>query len=368
MPPATRPAASASASRRYPLAGGELVLTFVVRRIIYSIPVLLIASLLVFMFVYNTSDPLARFRQSRDPTVITQAGLRIGVLEEPCRQVGVSEGGRPVLTCHKTPVLKQYWHWLGRFSHGDMRTSFLTGHKVSSDLSRAFKNTLQLIFWGVLVSALIAIAIGVYSAVRQYSALDYTFTGLSFVGLSMPPFWFGLVAIQFFTITGPGWLGRRNDPFFFSIGMHSTISGGMDSDYLRHLFLPVLTLTVQIIAQWSRYQRSSMLDVMSSDYIRTARAKGLTRTRVVLKHGLRNALIPLVTVMAIDIGALFGGLVVTEQIFSIPGMGKLFIDALENGDTNVLLPWLMVTAIFIIVFNLLADVLYGVLDPRIRLT
>jgi peptide/nickel transport system permease protein len=111
-----------------------------------------------------------------------------------------------------------------------------------------------------------------------------------------------------------------------------------------------------------------MLDVMSSDYIRTARAKGVPRRRVIVKHGLRNALIPLVTVMAVDIGGLFGGLLITEQIFSIPGMGRLFVTALENGDTNVLLPWMIVAAVFIIVFNLLADVLYGVLDPRIRLT
>src|SRR5436190_1189536 len=204
------------------------MLTFVLRRIVYSIPVLLIASVLVFVFVYNT-----------------------------------------------------------------------TGHDVRTDLTTAFKNTLQLIGWGVGIAALLAIGVGVYSAVRQYSALDYTFTGLSFVGLSMPPFWFGLVAIQFFTITLPHWFGSHN-PTFFSIGLH-------------------------------------------------------------------NALIPLVTVMAVDIGALFGGLVVTEQIFSIPGMGKLFIESLQNGDTNVLLPWLMVTATFIIIFNLLADVLYGVLDPRIRL-
>jgi peptide/nickel transport system permease protein len=340
--------------------------TFVVRRIAYSIPVLLLASLLVFVFVYNTSDPLARFRTSKDPAVITNQGLRAGILEPPCTQVGVNAGGQPILHCHKTPVLKQYWRWLSKFVRGEMGTSFVTGHPVREDLSAAFKNTIQLIFWGVLVAATLAICIGVYSAIRQYSTLDYTFTGLSFIGLSMPPFWFGLVAIQFFTITLPHWTGS-SQPFFLSIGLHSTSSGGFDLDYFRHLFLPVITLTVQVIAQWSRYQRSSMLDVMSADYIRTARAKGLPRWKVVGKHGLRNALIPLVTVMAIDIGALFGGLVVTEAIFSIPGMGTLFINSLQNGDTAVLLPWLMVTAIFIILFNLLADVLYGVLDPRIRL-
>ena len=132
--------------------------------------------------------------------------------------------------------------------------------------------------------------------------------------------------------------------------------------------LPVLTLTVQIIAEWSRFQRASMLDVMSADYIRTARAKGVPRRKVVVKHALRNALIPLVTVMALDIGALFGGLIITEKIFSIPGMGRLFIDALPAGDAPVLVAWTIVTAIFVVLFNLLADVLYGVLDPRIRLT
>jgi peptide/nickel transport system permease protein len=342
------------------------VLTFIARRIAYSIPVLLIASILVFVFVYNTSDPLARFRQNRDQSVLTSEGLKIGILEKPCHEVAKTQGGNPILKCHKTPVLKQYWHWFSKFVRGDMGRSFITGHQVRTDLITAFKNTVQLILWGVGLAALLAIGIGVYSAVRQYSALDYTFTGLSFVGLSMPPFWFGLVAIQFFTITLRGWMGTKN-PLFFSINLHNSSTGGFDLDYLRHLFLPVLTLTVQIVAQWSRYQRSSMLDVMSSDYIRTARAKGLPRRSVIFKHALRNALIPLVTEMAVDIGALFGGLVVTEQIFSIPGMGKLFLDALQNGDTNVLLPWLMVTAIFIIMFNLLADVAYGLLDPRIRM-
>ncbi|MBV8691689.1 MAG: ABC transporter permease [Actinobacteria bacterium] len=341
------------------------MLTFVARRIAYSVPVVLVASLLVFVFVYNTTDPLARYRASRDPTVITQQGLRAGLLEKPCTVVGHSAGGNEILKCHKRNVFKQYGSWLSKFVRGDMGTSFVTGHRVSTDLRNALWNTLQLIVWGVLLSALLAIAIGVYSAVRQYSILDYTFTGLSFVGLSMPPFWFGLIAIQFFSIDLKNWFNLK-EPIFFSIGLHSSQGAGF-IDFGRHLFLPVITLTVQIIAEWSRYQRSSMLDVMSSDYIRTARAKGLGRRQVVFKHGLRNALIPLVTVMAIDIGALFGGLLVTEQIFSWPGMGKLFLDALLNGDTNVLLPWLMVTALFIILFNLLADVLYGLLDPRIRL-
>jgi peptide/nickel transport system permease protein len=216
-----------------------------------------------------------------------------------------------------------------------------------------------------LIAAVVAIALGVYSAIKQYSVLDYTFTGLSFIGLAMPPFWFGLLAIQFLAI----W---PNDTFgwnwFKFVGLHSADKTGFNVDYLQHLLLPVLTLTVQIIAEWSRFQRASMLDVMSADYIRTARAKGVPRRKVIFKHGLRNALIPLVTVMALDIGALFGGLIITEKIFAIPGMGRLFLDALLVGDVQVLVAWTILVACFIVLFNLLADVLYGLLDPRIRLS
>jgi peptide/nickel transport system permease protein len=226
---------------------------------------------------------------------------------------------------------------------------------------------MQLIFWGIAVSALIAIAIGVYSAVRQYSKLDYMFTGLSFLGLAMPPFVFGLLAIQFFS-TGPRDWFNLDRPIFPTIGLHSPGESGLNLDYFRHLVLPVMTLTVQIVASWSRYQRASMLDVMDSDYIRTARAKGVPRRRIIFRHGLRNALIPLVSVIALDSAALFGGLIITEKIFSVPGMGRLFFDSLTYGDIITLEAWFFVTALFIIGFNLLADVLYGLLDPRIRLT
>jgi len=346
------------------------MVNFVVRRIAYSIPVMLIASVLVFFFVHETTDPLAKYRQSKDLTLVAREGLRAGIYQEPCRHfTAPGNPPLPVLTCAKAPLAKQYWFWLSHFARGKMGNSFTSNRAVSRDIRDAFGNTLQLIVWGVALSATLAILIGVYSAVRQYSMLDYTFTGLSFLGLSMPPFWFGLIAIDLFAYRSQRWFHLSSAPVY-SIGLHGTHGAGLFagwSDYGRHLVLPVLTLTVQIVAEWSRYQRSAMLDVMSSDYIRTAKAKGLPRRQVIFKHGLRNALIPLVTVMAIDIGALFGGLIVTEQIFSIPGMGKLFVDALTNGDTNVLLAWLMVTAIFIILFNLLADVLYGALDPRIRL-
>jgi len=319
------------------------VLSYVGRRALYSIPVILVASFLTFAFVRATFDPTAKLRQSREPAAAIRAERQ---------RLGLNE-----------PLVEQYGSWLAKFVRGDWGTSERTHEAVSAQIGRALWNTTQLIVWGVLAAALVAIGVGVYSALRQYSALDYTFTGLSFLGLALPAFWFGLLAIEFLAVGPKQWFHLAQPPLFF-VGLHSGNGGALD--YARHLVLPVLTLMVQIVAGWSRFQRSSMLDVMSSDYIRTARAKGVPRRRVVWRHGLRNALIPLITVMALDIGALFGGLIITEKIFSIPGMGKLFFDSLLAGDATTLTAWLVVTAAFIVVCNLLADLAYGWLDPRIR--
>src|SRR5215212_9324298 len=321
------------------------MLTYVSRRVLYSIPVLLIASFLLFAFVRVTFDPTARLAQSRDKEAVSRARHELGLDKS---------------------IPSQYGSWLSDFVRGDWGKSSRTTEPVFPIIKRAMWNTLQLIVWGVLLSTIIAIGIGIYSSVKQYSAGDYLFTGASFLGLAMPPFWFGLIAIQFLAVYPKDWLGLAHTPLYF-VGLHSSTDHST-SDYARHLVLPVLTLTVQIIASWSRYQRASMLDALSADYVRTARAKGVPHRQVIYKHAFRNALIPLITVMALDIGALFGGLVVTEQIFSVPGLGRLFIESLVVGDANVLVVWTVVTAFFVIVFNLLADVMYGVLDPRIRYT
>jgi peptide/nickel transport system permease protein len=320
--------------------------TFIARRLLYSIPVILLATIVVFVFVRETTDPTARLRARGDKAAVARERDRLHLDDT-------------------LPV--QYGKWLKEFVTGDWGESSVTNSSVTEAFRRAFWNTFQLVAWGILLSALIAIAIGVYSALRQYSVLDYTFTGLSFVGLAMPPFFFGILAIQFFVADPKDWFGL-DEPLLYSVGLHSAGESGFNLDYLRHLALPVLTLCVAIIASWSRYQRAAMLDVMSADYIRTARAKGVPRRRVVMKHALRNALVPLVTVSAIDIGYLLGGVIIVEKIFSIDGMGRLFFDALRAGDVNVLLAWLVVSGAFIVAFNLIADVLYSVLDPRVRLT
>jgi peptide/nickel transport system permease protein len=280
------------------------MLTYILRRALIAIPLMLIATFILFCAVRITFDPAARLRASKDPQAYNRERHRLHLDE---------------------PLPKQYARWLGDFVRGDWGKGDVARDDVRSRIFRSLWNTTQLIVWGILISAAIA-----------------------FIGV------------------GPKeWLGIKP---FYTLGLHSGDSTGYDLDYVRHLVLPVLVLTVQIIASWSRYMRASMLDAMGSEYIRTARAKGLPERRVVLRHALRNSLVPLISVMAIDIGALFGGLVITEYIFGIDGMGKLFIDRFTQGDATLLSAWVAVTAIFVIGFNLLADVLYGVLDPRVRLT
>jgi peptide/nickel transport system permease protein len=321
------------------------MVAFLIRRLGYSVLVLLVASIITFVGVRATFNPLAKFATLKDRTAVARAKHSLGL---------------------DKPLMVQYGTFIGHFVEGDWGTSSRTGDSVSSMIGPAMQNTLQLIVPGIIISLILAITLGIYSAVKQYSIGDYAFTGLSFLGISMPPFWFGLIAIEFLAFKPKQWFGLSQTPLDF-VGLHTPGRSGINVDYFQHLLLPVLTLTIQSIAEWSRYQRASMLDVLSLDYVRTATAKGVPRRTVIMKHGFRNALIPLVSVVAIDIGALFGGLVITEQIFSIQGMGKVFVDALNAGDSQVIAVWLLVTAFFIILFNLIADLAYGVLDPRVRL-
>jgi len=323
------------------------VLTYTLRRVLYAIPVLLLATFMLFWLVRVAYDPCTKLRSTK-------------------------EGAAAVQRCEKNfgldkPVPVQYANWLTNALSGDLGTSSRTGQPVSEMLPSAMWNTVQLMFFGTVLSIFLALFLGVFSATRQYSPADYTFTALAFIGIAMPPFWFGLLAQQYLAVGPKDWF-HLQEPIFYIVGLHTPGTTGFNMDYLRHLALPVLTLTVQSIASWSRFQRTSMLDVLSSDYIRTARAKGVPRRRVVWSHAARNALIPFVTLVALDTGALFGGLIITEKIFSIPGMGRLFYDSLVAGDVNVIVAWLIITASLIILFNLISDLLYGVLDPRVRLT
>jgi peptide/nickel transport system permease protein len=290
-------------------------------------------------------DPLAKLRQSQDPTVVAREIERLGL---------------------DRSIPEQYFLWLGGLVSGSWGVSTRTGGDVMQMIGNAAWPTVQLIFWGILIGSLIALAVGTYSAVNQYRLGDYVLTGASYLGIALPAFWFGLLLIQIFGVWPVQSLGASEPPLYF-VGLHSVGESGLNLDYLRHLVLPVATLSITLIASWSRFGRASMLDALSSDYVRTARAKGVPRRQVIMRHALRNSLAPFITVVLLDAGVLFGGLVVTEQIFSIPGMGKLLLDSLLAGDVYVLLPWMAVVALAIILFNLLADLSYAFLDPRVKL-
>ena len=227
------------------------------------------------------------------------------------------------------------------------------------------KNTLQLVIIAELLAILIAVGIGVYSALRQYSVFDYSATTFSFLGLAMPVFWFALM-LQVAVVHVYQWTGHNIFPI---ANLNSVDPGSGFSfwiDRAHHLVLPVIVLMVASIAAYTRYMRASMLEVVNSDYVRTARAKGLSEKQVTMKHAFRNALIPLVTLVALNFGALLGGVVVTRPSSRSTAWASTSSTALGTNDPYPVMAWLMITATMIIIFNLIADIAYGYLDPRVR--
>jgi peptide/nickel transport system permease protein len=322
------------------------VIAYIGRRVLAAVPVVILATIVVFALVSARGDPLGQFRH--------RPGVSPQTLRNLEHQYHLDES-KP----------QQYADWLGDFVRGRWGRSFHSDRRVSTIIGTAFGNTVLLVGTAVILSIALALLIGVVSAVRQYSAFDHFATGFSYFGYSMPDFWFGLVLQLVLVIFLQEQFGIR---LFYVQGKYSVGHRGDLVNLAQHMVLPVLTLALTGVAAWSRFQRDSMLDVLHSDYVRTAKAKGASRRRVVWKHGLRNALIPFVTVVAIDTGGLLGGVVVVERIFSWPGLGTVFLTALGNKDYPVLLAWMAVATIFVVLFNLLADVLYGLLDPRIRLS
>jgi ABC-type dipeptide/oligopeptide/nickel transport system permease component len=323
------------------------MLVYVLRRLVYSIPVLFVSSFLIFTFVSTTTDPLEAVKMLPN---VNRAAIR-----------QVEEANHL-----NDPIVVRYGYWVRDAFTNSFGRSIVGDRPILPDLMNRLTVTLQLIIAAQLLSLLVAVVIGVYAALRQYSVFDYMSTTLSFLGLAVPVFWLGLILQIIFTNIFLKWHVR----IFYTSGMNSVSPGtGLQFylDRVQHLVLPVLTLTVISVAGFSRFMRDSMLDVINSDYIRTARAKGLVERRVVIRHALRNALIPLVTLATISFGTFFGGTVITETIYGLPGMGRYFIDALNGGETNEIMAWLMLTAVIVIVFNLLGDILLGVLDPKIRL-
>jgi peptide/nickel transport system permease protein len=328
------------------------MLVFVIRRILISVPVLVASTILTFLLVKVAGDPL-EYLKERHP--------------RPSQQTIDAEAHRLYLD---HPLFAQYWHWIGNLVlHGDWGPSVHGIDSVGGELWRCLLVTGRLVFFAVAIALTLAIGTGVLSAVKQYSATDYTATAIGFLFLSMPTFWFAILlkqaGIWFNDKTGTqifATIGERSIP----ITDHSFL--GTVKDTFGHSVLPVIVLGLVGYAAWSRYTRASMLEVLNSDYVRLARSKGLSPRRVLVRHALRTALIPLTTVTALDIASLLGGAIITETVFQWHGMGYLFVTGLQQLDFNVLLAWLLVTAVIVITFNLVADLLYGALDPRIRST
>jgi len=322
------------------------VIAFVVRRLVTALVVVLVATVVLFALVSARGDPLSSLRHRPGVSPITITNLE--------REYHLDES-RPA----------QYVGWLGDFVQGDWGESFRTQRPVVDMVGDATWNSILLVGTALLLSIVLALFIGVISAVRQYSTFDHVATSFSYFGFSMPDFFFALLLQLFVVVVLHEQLGID---VLYVQGKYTVGQEGNLVNLIEHMVLPVMVLMLTSVAAWSRYQRDSMLEVLHTDYVRTARAKGVPRRQIIRRHAMRNALIPFVTVVAIDAGVLLGGVVVVERVFSWPGLGLLFFDALERSDYPVLLAWMAVATVFVVLFNLLADVLYAVLDPRIRVS
>ncbi len=342
-----------------------LVTRYIIRRILQAIPLLFIISVILFALMMNMGDPLATLGGRQPPR--GEDRLRLA------RQLGLDQ-----------PIYMQYVFWLigndwmmfdttgdgapnaygtrRGILRGDWGTSLVTRRPVVEMIWQRLPNTLLLMGTAQVVIIVFSLAIGVYSALRQYSVADNVITTGAFIGYSMPIFWLALMLMYIFAVNFKKW----GLPYFPAVGMYDPAVGRTFGQVVWHMALPVATLSVTAIAAYSRYIRASMLEVINQDYIRTARSKGLPERLILWRHALKNASLPLVTLIGLDLPLLLAGAVVTERIFAWPGMGRLFLDHVERADYPVLMGILMLVSVAVVVFQILTDIVYTYLDPRIR--
>lgn len=315
-----------------------MTLRYLLRRILVAIPLFVGVSLILFAVLHLApGSPLDVYTDN--PAVTPEALQNLKV------SLGLDQ-----------PLPVQYVRWFTGFFRGDWGYSIRTNQPAVQEAFARFPATLELSGTAFLLALLVAVPLGVFSAVRRYSWGDHVATLFSFLGISMPVFWLALMVQLLFSVKLQ-WLP--------SAGM-VTIGDGSFVDRVRHLLLPASVLSLAFIAGWSRYVRSSMIEVLSLDYVRTGHAKGLARWVVTYRHALKNALIPVITIIALDLAQLFSGAVITETVFAWPGLGRLFIESMNGRDYPVLLGLMMFGSFGLITVNLLTDLLYAVLDPRVR--
>jgi len=321
------------------------VATYVVRRILYTIPVLVISTFLSFTFISLAGDPRANLLANPNYSVTTYKNLE-----------------HKYHLDRSIPV--RYGYWVQDVFENKLGRSLVTSQPLWPDIKRTFSHTLQVILLAEILALILGVAVGIFSALRQYSPFDYFFTTFSFLGIAMPTFWLALLLqILFVDI-----YLKFNVRIFYTNGLNSTGHGPWSLDRIQHIGLPVITLAIISFAVYARYMRASMLDVINSDYIRTARAKGVPEVKLVGRHIVRNALIPLTTIATLTLAAQLGGAIVTETVFSLDGIGFYYVQKLGQLDLYAVMAYLLVTSVVIVLANLLADILYGYLDPRIRLS
>lgn len=316
---------------------------FIVRRLLESVVILFGISILLFVLVRLMPGDPAEILVNPFGFV----GDREAELERVREQLGLNE-----------PVYVQYFAWMGQLLQGNLGFSFSDGRPVTEILFQRMGATLRLVSFSFVIALTVGVTLGILAALRRNSAVDYTVSALSLVMISVPPFFVALVGIFVFGLT------LRLLP---TAGMNTPGGDGGFVDSLYYLLLPGTILGLMLAGPYVRYSRSSMIEVLGQDYITTARSKGLRSSRVVLRHGLQNALIPLVTVVAVQIPVMFAGAVIIEQLFSWPGLGRMALDAILARNYPVLLGFVMTIAVLVLLCNLLADIAYAIIDPRIRL-
>ena len=316
--------------------------TYVLRRLIQAIPILIGISVVSFAIIHLApGDPTDRFRSGRvSPETIANL-IRLYGLDKP-------------LVEQFTSWFTAFWQFWKPEAWG---FSFVDGRPVTEKIAEKVPTTMLLMGTSLLVTVIVAVPLGVLAAVKQYSWADKIITTLATIGYALPSFVLGVLLLFIFSI-------RLN--MFPSFGMQSLGQEGNLADIAWHMFLPVSSLAIQQIAGWSRYMRASMLEVLQQDYVRTARAKGLSGSRVIFKHALRNALIPVITLLGLTLPSLLAGAAITESIFSWPGLGYMAVQSVQTNDYPVVLATVMIGGVMVILGNLLADILYGLVDPRIK--
>jgi peptide/nickel transport system permease protein len=314
--------------------------SYLLRRAGQAVVILLLVSLIGFFVLHLApGGPLSQFASSGDLTPADVARIE--------RTFGLDR-----------PLPIQYLDWLGRMLSGDWGRSFRDQQPVLRIIGSHIGATVELMLTSTLLAIGLGTTVGILGAVRRNSLFDSLSTVVTMVLLSIPTFWFGLLMIYVFSVE-LNWLPSGN---------RFTAGDGSFLNQVHHLIAPSVVLGLVTMASWSRYMRSSMLDVINHDFVRTARSKGLTERRILLRHILRNALLPMVTIAGLQIPALLGGALVTETVFAWPGMGRLFLDSISYRDYPTVMGILMFTAFLVLLGSLIADLLYGLADPRIRLT